>query len=135
MADQKVSQLPVLTSPASEDLLLIIDNPNVTPASKHITLKILFGNVPANTSISARLSVSGNTSFTGANNQFTSVKVNNNLETNKLKVSSNGLIITTALTPASSGITISQGKFFWDSNYLYVATANNTIKRVALSSF
>ena len=41
MADQKVSDLSSLTTPASEDLLLVVDNPNGTPASKSITLKNL----------------------------------------------------------------------------------------------
>ena len=51
MADQKVSDLSTLTTPASEDLLLVVDNPNGTPASKSITLKNLFASVPANTVI------------------------------------------------------------------------------------
>lgn len=38
-------------------------------------------------------------------------------------------------TPANSTITVTKGKLWIDSSYLYVATANNTVKRVALSSF
>lgn len=38
-------------------------------------------------------------------------------------------------TPANSTPTIKQGTIFFDSSYLYVATANNTLKRVALGSF
>jgi hypothetical protein len=38
-------------------------------------------------------------------------------------------------TPANSTITISQGRLWFDADYLYVATSNNTVKRVALSSF
>lgn len=40
-------------------------------------------------------------------------------------------------TPADSGAnaTVEQGTIAWDSNYLYVATANGTFKRVALSTF
>ena len=40
MADKKVTQLTSLTTPASEDLMLVIDNPNGTPTSKQITVKI-----------------------------------------------------------------------------------------------
>lgn len=38
-------------------------------------------------------------------------------------------------TPANSTITISQGMMLYDSNYLYIATSNNVLQRVALSSF
>jgi hypothetical protein len=38
-------------------------------------------------------------------------------------------------TPANSTITITQGRLWFDADYLYVATSNNTVKRVALSSF
>ena len=38
-------------------------------------------------------------------------------------------------TPANSTITVKKGTVIFDSNYLYVATANNTLKRVALTAF
>lgn len=38
-------------------------------------------------------------------------------------------------TPANSTITITKGTMLYDTNYLYVAVANNTLKRVSLSSF
>ena len=38
MADQKVTELSTLATPASEDLLLVVDNPNGTPASKSCLL-------------------------------------------------------------------------------------------------
>ena len=47
MADQKVTELSTLATPASEDLLLVVDNPNGTPASKSLTMKNLFGAVPS----------------------------------------------------------------------------------------
>ena len=43
--------------------------------------------------------------------------------------------IQVANTPANSSITVTQGYFFTDGNYIYVATANNSVKRVALSAF
>jgi hypothetical protein len=36
---------------------------------------------------------------------------------------------------ASPAITFEKGTIWFDTNYLYVATANNVAKRVALSSF
>jgi hypothetical protein len=38
-------------------------------------------------------------------------------------------------TPANSTIAVQQGKIWSDGTYIYVATANNTVKRAALSSF
>ena len=38
-------------------------------------------------------------------------------------------------TPANSTITVKKGTILFDSSYLYVATANNTLKRVALTAF
>jgi len=39
-------------------------------------------------------------------------------------------------TPANSiAVSITAGSLFYDSNYLYIAVATNTIKRVSLASF
>lgn len=51
-------------------------------------------------------------------------------------VVTNTLFISTKSTPAnSSAMTINAGAMFYDSSYLYIATANNTLKRIGLSSF
>lgn len=47
----------------------------------------------------------------------------------------NTLIISYKATPANSTPTIEQGTIFFDDNYLYVATSNNTLKRLSLSAF
>jgi len=44
-------------------------------------------------------------------------------------------IISFPFTPASSSTTVNQGTITWDSSYLYIAVANNSWKRIALSSF
>ena len=38
-------------------------------------------------------------------------------------------------TPANSTITVKKGTLMFDSGFLYIATANNTLKRVALTAF
>ena len=49
---------------------------------------------------------------------------------------SNNLVIPLKTTPANSTSTsILRGSIFHDSNYLYIATSNNTVKRVSLSTF
>jgi len=38
-------------------------------------------------------------------------------------------------TPANSTINVNSGTIFYDSSYLYVAVANNVLKRINLQSF
>lgn len=147
MADSKVSQLNSLTTPASVDLLLIVDDPNGTPVSKKITIKNLFGNISSNTSISGIFTVSANATFSGANTVFTSntVMTGDKNAIANLHVTSNRLTIASSKTPSTNNATTEfgsplsdrphDGSIFWDANYLYVATSNTVIKRVALSSF
>ena len=141
MADKKVSQLTALTLPAGEDLLLIVDDPSGTPVSKQVTLNSFFGSVAANTSLSGTLTATANVTVSGSN---TSISSNVNITSSSagsLKVNS-GVITLGANTTVSSNNTTTvlgggglQGSIFWDDSYLYVATSNTVIKRVALSVF
>jgi hypothetical protein len=106
LADQKISQLSTHTLPAGEDLLLVVDDPSGSPINKKLPLSTLFGKVAANTVI---------------NGTFTA-------NTNSIRISN-------ALTPANSTATSVAGSISWDANYLYITTAANTIKRVALTAF
>jgi hypothetical protein len=136
MADKKVSQLTSLTTPAAEDLLLIIDDPSGTPVSKQVTLKNLAGALP-NTSVST-LTASANTTLNGSN---TVISANVNLTSSRgpqitarwIKIApSTGSISNNATTELGGG---QQGAILIDSDYLYVAVSNTVIKRVALSTF
>jgi hypothetical protein len=122
MADKKVSQLTTLTSTTSEDLLLIIDDPNGTPVSKKITVKNLFGNISSNVTIR-----SSNTVVTSNLNLTTSslMKVNNFIVTVRSVPASNNA--------ASEGYKI--GQMFFTNTHLYVAVNRTTLKRVDLSTF
>ncbi|AGS80947.1 hypothetical protein [Caulobacter phage Cr30] len=51
------------------------------------------------------------------------------------QISANAVPIMKANTPANSTPVVKAGVFFYDANYLYVAVDNNSLKRVALSSF
>jgi hypothetical protein len=44
-------------------------------------------------------------------------------------------VVVFSVTPANSTITVKKGTILVDNNYIYVATANNTLKRVSLTSF
>lgn len=125
MADRKITELPALTTPDQKDLLYVVDDSIGTPASKRISLYNLFGSVPANTSITGTLTVSGNTTIGGTKTNISSGVVTLGASTSV--VSNNA---TTVL--GAGGM---QGSIFWDENFLYVATSNTVIKRVALSTF
>lgn len=99
------------------------------------TTPVKIDEFPAATSVSANSrmlilqanTTSGNTEIKLANvsaffANVTSVKVTN-------------FVIGNISTPSNSTMNVSQGTLWFDSNYLYFAVANNSIKRVALSSF
>lgn len=122
MADSKVSQLPELVNPSSEDLLYIVDNPNGTPASKKITLKQFFGNVTSNTHVSQSFTVDGDTSLAGVTAETIHV--------------SEVLVLGPKETPASSTDTAkASGTLFWDDNYLYIKVTGDVLKRIPLATF
>jgi hypothetical protein len=126
MADKKVSQLDSLTTTAAPDLLMIVDDPTGTPVSKKITIKNLFGAVPANTVFSANVTVSGNRVQLASN-----VNVTKTLTANTVK-------ITFGAAPSTNNATTegwSVGQMRFTNNYIYVAVNSTTIKRVALSVF
>ena len=56
-----------------------------------------------------------------------------NMTTNVMTATT--LIATDNTTPLTSGDTVTQGRIWYDDNYLYVAYGPNLIKRVALTSF
>lgn len=108
MADRakKISELTALTSPAAEDLLVIVDAPTTNAVTKSVTVGNLFGNCSANLTLS-----------------------------NAAILNANTVVVRNKQTPANSTATFTGGTIFFDENYLYIAVSNNTIKRVALSSF
>ena len=104
---KKISELVALTAPSNDDLLVIVDSPANNAITKQVTVSDFFNNAAANVTV-------GNTYYLSANN----------------------FVIRRRATPvASSGTSDLQGSIWFDTNYIYVATANGTIKRAALSSF
>lgn len=70
-------------------------------------------------------------SNTSGNTQTTTISVGNLFGNSNVIVKSSRIS-----TPAnSSAANVAQGGIYDDGTYLYIATANNTLKRVALSSF
>jgi len=102
-----IDEFTVLTDPQSNDIFVIVKNrANTNLETRSITLLSLFTNASCNLVIA-----------------------------NSSILSSNNFIFRNRSTPANSTITVSQGMIWFDSDYIYVATANNVVKRSALSSF
>lgn len=108
MADRskQISELPTATSVAANATFVVVDNSTAVANTKQISANNLFNN----SSISITLS---NTSI----------------------LSANTIILRNNQTPANSTITIQKGTILFDTDYLYIAVANNTLKRIALTAF
>lgn len=106
----KITGLTALTDISNDDLFVVVNDPSGTPATRKITVGDLFGNVTMNVAVTGTTTLTGNTTTTN-------------------------LHITYDTTPTSSTDAVTKGKIWFDSNYIYVATANSNIKRVALQAF
>ncbi len=134
MPSRKVTELETATVPYGLNVLYVIVDTTGTPTGKQMSLNTLFGNIPANTTIAATLTVQGTTTL--ANTVAAKMAVTGPTTLGQTTVSSNGIVIANSLTPANSTVAaISTGKFFWDANYLYIKVSSGVIKRVALSAF
>jgi hypothetical protein len=52
-----------------------------------------------------------------------------------IEFGTDSLTVTTAKTPASASAAGTQGMHAWDANFIYVCTATNTWKRVAIATW
>lgn len=127
MAIKKITELAAANSVANSDLLVTVTSPSGSAATKKITVQNFFGNISTTVVVNNTATVSSLTTTSGT--------VQANLTINGTLISNN-LIVTTTTTPANStSTTITIGSIFYDSNYLYIATANNVVKRALLSTF
>lgn len=100
-------------------------------ASKKISELVACTN-PKSTDLLVLVANSGsNTEYVTVNNFLTNSSAN--ISSNV--VSANVVIISGNTTPANSTANTVKGSIWSDGTYLYVATANNVIKRVTLNSF
>lgn len=103
---KKITELANVAAPTGVDLLIVHD------ASANATLALPVGNLLANNDCDVRVR-DGRT------------------------LTANTVIVRKNVTPANGTVLtdVSAGTIWADSNYIYVATANGVVKRVALSSF
>jgi len=108
MADRarKGTELPTRTFVNANDIVIVVANTSNTPNTYGVRVGNFFTNCDANVTLQNAAILSVNTAIIRKNS-----------------------------TPANSTITVTQGTMWSDGTYLYVATADNTLKRVALSAF
>jgi len=185
MADKKVSALSAITNLSADDLIMVVNDPAGTPASKKVTVGNLFGNVVPATTHKSLVTFAANTNHTGTTATFSSnVTITSTLTVNshnivvetadRMQVANTTLLVNdrvqvannntalalkspiasptftgTLTTPKlivsvqdadpSNSNAISQGvpagTIAYSNTYLYIATDDNTIKRIALSTF
>jgi len=139
MADKKITQLTALTTPANNDLLLIVDDPSGSPISKKITLGDIFGETAQTVFQNINLSANTSSGTFALGGDVVKVTPNTRFEVEGLADFNHDEIrIRTAQTPASSNNTAvgwPVGTIAWDTNYLYIAVSSSVIKRITLDSF
>ncbi len=119
--DKKVSELDAVVTPNKDDALYCITNTDSTPTSKQITNDVLFNNI--NWTVNASNNVTFTSDFDAEGNTYTE------------NLTVNNFVFDSKYTPSSSTQPTTPNKIFIDSNYIYVSTSNNNIKRVALENF
>jgi hypothetical protein len=101
MADKKVSELTAITSISGDDLLLVVNDPNGTPASNKITVTNLFSEVPVETEFSKNTTFSSNTVTVSANLFYQGTELQSMID-QKISVT-NSAIATSALWGGITG--------------------------------
>lgn len=134
-----VSRLLSVVTLANSDLLMVVQGANtLTPTSKKSAMIEFFSMIPCDMTLKKQLKVSGNTTFNGVTATINSnTSIHGNFRVKNLTVANNMFTVTTSHSaPANSTSgNFAMGSIFWDTNYIYVATAANTVKRAALSAF
>ena len=106
---KKISELTATTSANSTDYFVLVTDTAGTPSTNRLN--------------------AGRLLTTGLKARFANTTIS------QLAITGDRVVIENDKTPSSNTQTMTKGSIFFDTNYLYVATANNTIKRVSLSSF
>lgn len=122
MANTKITELTELAvKPATDDILPIVDVTG-TDTTKKITVANLMKSDLTGNATTATTATTAGTVTTAAQPAITSVGT-----LTSLKVATS--------TPASASAAGTAGTIAWDASYIYVCTATNTWKRVAIATW
>ena len=122
MANTKITELTELAvKPATDDILPIVDVTG-TDTTKKITVANLMKSDLTGNATTATTATTAATVTTAAQPAITSVGT-----LTSLKVATS--------TPASASAAGTAGTIAWDASYIYVCTATNTWKRVAIATW
>jgi hypothetical protein len=114
----KLSSYPTANTIAIGDYLIFTDDPGGSPNTVNITYGNFFANVQANVSFSNTVTFDANVAV--GDDDY---------------LSANSLRITDMSTPSTNSDVVEGQKVWFDANYIYIAVANNTIRRVAMTDF
>ena len=114
---KKITELLGITNVSGDDLLMVVDSPDTSPANKKVTVANFFANVSTNTVFKNVVTVS-NTATIDTINVSTKLSFSN-----------------IANAPASAAANGSAGEVRVDSSYIYVCVATNTWKRSEISTW
>lgn len=113
-APKKLTELPSVAKANSDFKFVGVNDPSGVPTTVTVTANSLFSNVVVSAAFSA-------------NATFASFVTANTVTISTLKLLPS--------TPVTNADAVAAGTVWYDTNYMYVAVANNSIKRVALTTF
>lgn len=103
-----MSQMDRVVVVTPDLIVLAVENPDgEVPENKVLDLDTLLKNIPSDIATAHKITASGNTSFTGV-----------------LQIPD--------WTPSSSSATCKKGRLGADGNFIYIAVADNTIRRIPI---
>ena len=135
MADKKITQLTAATTAANTDLLIIVNNPSVSPVNKKLEIGDLFGESAQTVVTNFDIRASSNTTLGGS---YVKITPTNSLQVEGLADFNHDRIrLRSSLTPGSSNNLVvgwPVGTIAWDTNYLYIAVSSTQIARISANT-
>jgi len=132
--DKKVTDLTPLENVTSDDLLLVVNDPNGNPTSRRVSFGGVFGNVNFNTAFTANVSVNGTDVFQGISDRLqvanATVLLNNKISVSNtitlIAESANTILENFAEVILNDGVVIQSANIFLNAT-ANTFFANNTV--------
>ena len=114
----KLSSYPTVNALAVGDYVVVTKDPGGSPSTNNITYGNFFTGIVANVSFANTVTFDANATM--GDTEY---------------LSANSLRITDMSTPSTNADVVVGQKMWFDADYIYIAVANNTIRRVAMTDF